>query len=194
MILAIATGSQAFWIQAKAGLGQVLLESAWARTLDTKTPQKAWPWADTTPVAKLTVPFLGESFVVLEGVSGEAMAFGPGRIASLSDTAKSGVFGVGGHRDSHLRFAEHLTLGSELELQTRDGSVTRYQVTTKFVADSADQELLVDPHQHALVLITCYPFNALQTGGSKRYVVIAIPETEESQTHTAQTTHPLPRG
>ena len=47
------------WIQAKAWLAQSLIAHAWARTLSGERQAKPWPWADTWPVARLTVPRLG---------------------------------------------------------------------------------------------------------------------------------------
>lgn len=168
--------SQVSWLHVKAWVGQVLLENAWQQTLTTQQTQKAWSWADTWPVAKLTVPSSNQSLIVLEGTSGEAMAFGPGRVSGLSRTAGEGVFAVGGHRDSHLRFLEHIELGAKIQLQTRDKVTQQFKVSELFVADSQGNDLLIAKNQHALVLITCYPFNALQTGGSQRYVVIATPD------------------
>ncbi len=176
-LLAIVFGLNASWIQIKASVGQQLLESAWKKSLQMGKVQKAWPWADTWPTAKLDIPALGESLIVLEGVSGEAMAFGPGRIRALSDTAASGVYGIGGHRDSHLRFLSRINSKHPIYLHTADGVEKQFRVIKSFVADSSDQELMVSKSQHALVLITCYPFNALQVGGSKRFVVIAEPVT-----------------
>ena len=66
------------WIHAKAMLAQSLLETAWSETLRTGKEVKPWPWADTWPVARLTVPRLGIRRIVLAGASGSSLAFGPG--------------------------------------------------------------------------------------------------------------------
>jgi len=178
LMFSMVFGFGSTWIQAKALLGQVLLERAWQQSLSSNEETKAWPWADTWPIAELSVPTLKESMIVLEGVSGEAMAFGPGRVASSSNTAANGVFVVGGHRDSHLSFAQHLKPDDEIVLHSSDGVKTRYSVQSTFVADSSKVKLTYSAQDHALILITCFPFNALQTGGSLRYVVIAQPREE----------------
>lgn len=72
-------GSAAY-LHAKAWLAQVLLAEAWAATLADGTPHKPWPWADTAPVARLQVPALGVDQIVLAGVSGRSLAFGPGHL------------------------------------------------------------------------------------------------------------------
>ncbi len=173
--IALFSFSSSAWLQSKSILGQVLLERAWQQALSSGETNKAWPWADTWPVAKLLVTKTKQSLVVLEGVSGEAMAFGPGRIAGSSNTASGGTFALGGHRDSHLAFLQHIESGDVLQLQTLDGSHTHYRVVDQFVANRDETTLSINPDKHGLVLVTCYPFNALQTGGPLRYVVVAKP-------------------
>lgn len=175
LALAAITGSGSLWLQFKSAVGQVLLDEAWARASVSGSAEKAWPWADTWPVARLELPDKGASLVVLEGVTGEAMAFGPGRIPQSSATALNGTFAIGGHRDSHLAFLEHIEHGDNFNLQTLDGASTQFEVVDRFVANSQTDPFLLPKELHALVLITCYPFNALQTGGPLRYVVVAVP-------------------
>ena len=55
-VLSIAQGA---WIPVKAALAQVLLDNAWRETLYSGQPLKPWPWADTWPVARLSVPAQG---------------------------------------------------------------------------------------------------------------------------------------
>src|SRR5437868_933416 len=70
----------AAYIPAKAAIAQVLLEQAWAKAQNGAVLVKPWPRADIAPVAQISVPRLGERDIVLEGVSGQAMAFGPGHM------------------------------------------------------------------------------------------------------------------
>jgi len=175
LFLALVFGANGFWIQAKAQIGQLLLESAWQKTLSGKSQQKPWPWADTWPVAKLSVPSQNKALIVLDGVSGEAMAFGPGTITTNAMNDRNRVVAIGGHRDSHMQFLEHMDQHAIVELQRADGSIRAYRITSKSITDSANQKLLVPSDKELLVLITCYPFNALQTGGTLRYVVLAEP-------------------
>jgi len=162
-------------MHSKSILGQILLERAWQQAVTTGDTTKAWPWADTWPVAKLQIQSTGRSLVILEGVSGEAMAFGPGRIIGSSSSAASGTYVVGGHRDSHLAFLEHINNDDLLELQTIDGESMLYKVVQQTVANQDEASLTVNPEVHGLILITCYPFNAFQTGGPLRYIVMAEP-------------------
>ena len=56
LCLALWQLGQGTYIQAKAWLAQVLIKQAWARTLEGEAQAKPWPWADTWPVARITVP------------------------------------------------------------------------------------------------------------------------------------------
>ena len=75
--LAVALLAAGFWLPAKAELAQHLLNRAWQRTTDGDTLAKPWPWADTHPVARLTLPDSDEPLTVLAGASGRNLAFGP---------------------------------------------------------------------------------------------------------------------
>jgi len=81
--LAAAAFAFSFWqlgqgayIQAKAWLAQVLIKQAWARTLEGEIQARPWPWADTWPVARITVPGRDIERYVLAGANGRAIAFG----------------------------------------------------------------------------------------------------------------------
>ena len=56
------------WIPVKAELAQWLIEESWQSSLDGDEPYPPWPWADTRPVAVLTVPARGIRQLVLEKV------------------------------------------------------------------------------------------------------------------------------
>src|SRR5215831_17387222 len=99
------------WIQAKAVLAQVLIARAWSRTLAGETQVRPWPWADTWPVAHLSVPRLGIDRYVLEGADGSAMAFGPGHAGGTARPGTAGNSVIGGHRDTHLAFLREVKPG-----------------------------------------------------------------------------------
>jgi sortase A len=67
-------------IYLEAQLAQVLLRRAWAETQATGRPVKPWSWADTWPVARLSVPRHDVDLIVLAGASGRTLAFGPGHV------------------------------------------------------------------------------------------------------------------
>lgn len=164
----------ASWVHAKAMLAQVLLQRAWAQTLADGAPHRPWPWADTEPVARLQVPSLGQDQIVLAGDSGRVLAFGPGWAPASAAPGSNGRSVISGHRDTHFAWLQHLGVGDRLRVATRAGS-REYRVTDTTVVDAREQRIDVSPAGSELLLVTCWPFDAVVAGGPLRYVVTAIP-------------------
>jgi sortase A len=163
---------QAVWIHAKALLAQVLLERAFAATLATGRDVKPWSWADTWPVARVSVPRLGRTAIVLAGASGQALAFGPGHVARTPDAGEPGTAIYSGHRDTHFAFLGDVVVGDEVRVTGRDGRELRFRVTgTSVVRWDASG---IDPHADGrrLALVTCWPLDGTFSG-PLRYVVHA---------------------
>ncbi len=151
------------WILAKAELAQVLIARAW------RVPGRIlpWPWADTWPVLRMQVPRLGVDMYVLEGARGNALAFGPGRMHQYG--ASPGSLVIAGHRDTHFSFLQHLRTGDSLRLTHKNGTGIRWAVASTAIVDSRHQSL--EPAAGGFWLVTCFPFDSLQSGGALRYVV-----------------------
>jgi len=168
-------GASAVWLYAKAALAQQLIAQAWRDQLRSGSAARPWPWADTHPVARLSWSRGGIDLIVLEGMRGEALAFGPGLIRSdgtASTRPGNAALVIAGHRDTHFRFLADLQIGDELQLQQRGGT-QRYRVEMLRIVDSSREALQVDDGE--LVLVTCYPFDAVRAGGPLRYRVSARP-------------------
>ncbi len=162
----------AAYVQAKAVLAQVLLESAWQTTLATGTPTKAWAWADTWPVARISFPSLDRSQIVLEEAGGEAMAFGPAHVAASAKPGANGVSVIGGHRDTHFNFIKNLKTGDEIVIDTPERKTVRYRVTGSAIVHAGASGIATKAKSPRLALVTCYPFDAVERG-RLRYVVFA---------------------
>lgn len=174
LLLAFVLYSQALWMRAKASLAQHLIADAWQRTLAQPGGEHLpWRWADTWPVMRLQWPEGGEDLYVLEGSTGNALAFGPGHALGTAAIAR-GASMVAGHRDTHFQFLRHLERGSVLRVQNEQGQWFAYQVSEIAVKDSTREPLLLDPAQDSLTLVTCYPFDAINPGGPLRYVVTGM--------------------
>ena len=183
LVLGIQQLSSAALIQAKARLAPLLIEKAWEQTLRSgATAVKPWPWADTWPVGRLRVESLGVDLLVLEGDSGNALAFGPGRALPSAELGSGGMVVIGGHRDTHFAFLQQLRKGHLLQLQLASGEILEYQVQALRIVDASQASLPVNTAVEALLLITCYPFDALQAGGPLRYVVTVLPKDSELAT------------
>ena len=100
--------SEGMWIHAKARLAQVLIESAWQASIMDKQPHKPWPWADTWPVARLTMN--KEERFILEGAQGNSLAFAPGHLQGSVLPGQTGISIIGGHRDTHFEFLEYVKI------------------------------------------------------------------------------------
>ncbi|MCG8380499.1 MAG: class GN sortase [Proteobacteria bacterium] len=165
----------ATYIHAKEVLAQFLLETAWSETLNGQKEVKPWPWADTWPVARLTAPDLGISRIVLAGASGSSLAFGPGHLFGSAYPGETGNVIISGHRDTHFSFLRRLTPGDKLQLQSIN-NIIAYRVKEIVIFDKTKVERIPVSEDNKLLLVTCYPFDAIQSGGPLRYVVFAEPD------------------
>jgi sortase A len=159
-------------IYAKAILAQYLLEDAFDRSLASGEPVKAWPWADSWPVAKLEVPRLIASAIVLKGGSGEALAFGPGHLDSTPLPGNEGASVISAHRDTHFRFLRDIRLGDEIKVTRTDGAIYWFRVTSMDVVRWDASGIDPDREGYWLALATCWPFEAA-TPGDLRFVARA---------------------
>jgi sortase A len=175
VLVAAACAADAGWIHAKAALAQVLLERAWTRTLADGGAHRPWAWADTAPVARLTAPAHGVGQIVLAGDSGRTLAFGPGWAQASAPPGQPGTTIISGHRDTHFAWLQALAVGDRLELEGAGGR-RAYRVAASRVADAGRERIGVDPGTDALLLVTCWPFDAVAAGGPLRYLVTALPD------------------
>jgi len=164
------------YIHAKALLAQYLLAHAWTRVLAGEPGAKPWPWADTSPVARLRNDRLGADLLVLAGGSGRTLAFGPGLLDSGDPPGGPGMTVILGHRDTHFRFLQDLRVGDLLSLTDRHGRDHRYRVRESRIVRMDTGMLAMN--RPGLALVTCYPFDAIVPGGPLRYVVLADPVAE----------------
>lgn len=164
---------QSAWIYLKARLAQHLLRRAWARTLRGEPEARPWPWADTWPVARLRMPAHGVDLIVLTGVNGRTLAFGPGHAPGSAVPGARGTAIVTGHRDTHFRFLERVKQGDEIIVEVPGLRRSRFRVQETSVVDSRTAVIRTKDQSAGLVLVTCYPFDAVRPGGPLRYVVAA---------------------
>lgn len=202
LCLSMVQLSQAAWIHAKASLAQHLIERSWQQSLAANTAvepvatrletdpnsrefaaAKPWPWADTWPVARLQYTGTAgpQDLYVLAGAQGSSLAFGPGHMHGSALPGTAGVSIIGGHRDTHFSFLENVSHGDVFTVTPGIGAQKHYIVTATQVADSLSEPLLAMPYASQLLLVTCYPFDAI-SAGPLRYVVTAelIQETAQS--------------
>ncbi len=172
LLVAAVLGGSAEWIYLKAAVAQVMLERAWTRSDHGRHLRKPWPWADMAPIARLRVPRLDKQLIVLDRDSGQALAFGPGWTPSSAPPGAHGVSVISAHRDTQFTFLRELRRGDRIAIDSAQGRA-RYRVTRMQVIDSRHARLPAAGSADGLLLVTCYPFDALIPGGPLRYVVWA---------------------
>jgi sortase A len=163
---------EGLWIYAKAGLAQIPLERAWRRAVAGGQTPKAWPWADTWPVARLKNERLDVDLLVLAEAGGHALAFGPAHATGTALPTTRGTTVITGHRDTHFAFLRKLKRDDVLSVDMPDGRAARYVVRDTAVIDSRTGVIASD-NIPRLALVTCYSFRTLVPGGPWRFVVMA---------------------
>lgn len=171
LTIAAVLFGQGAWIYGKATVAQILLRSAWSRTLAGEGEVRPWPWADLAPVAKLRVR--DREMIVLSGVSGRSLAFGPGHLGGSAMPGQIGNCVISAHRDTDFSVLRDLAPGDEIEVQAANGAVFRYRVRATRVVRQTDTWIAAERPVPTLTLITCWPFDAIRPGGELRWVVTA---------------------
>ncbi|MFV2061632.1 MAG: class GN sortase, partial [Gammaproteobacteria bacterium] len=173
LLLSVQQLGQGGYIYAKAILAQYLIESAWDKTLQGESHVKPWSWADTWPVAKLTVNSTNTTLYILAGDNGRTLAFGPGYRFGTDLPGVDGTSIISGHRDTHFAFLRNIKIEDEIEIQNTKGEIIKYRVNNTEIV-SVDDALFIDQGQSSkITLVTCYPFDTILTGGKLRYIVSA---------------------
>ena len=167
------------WIHLKAFAAQALINAAWDRAKSGEKDARPWPWADTTPIARLTFHDW-KTLVVLEGSSGRNLAFAPSHDAASVLPGEIGNSIISAHRDTHFRELEHARLGDGIRVERADGKTVLFTVTDVRVVDSRQARLMLEGDEPRLTLVTCYPFDAIRPGGPLRFVVTAEAVSEGS--------------
>ena len=174
IILGLFGIAKASLMPIKAIIGQHYLEVAWQDSLKNNKLSKPWKSADFYMIGELTVPKLKISRVILNSVSGEALAWSIGRVTNLVSSSKNGPIILAGHRDSHMQFMSKLKIGDKIELMMTDGVLKKYEISKLDVTDKPELKISnISIDDDSLILMTCWPFNALRSG-PQRYILVAI--------------------
>ena len=168
----LALIGEGLWIKAKAGLAQILLDRAFTQSIVTGQPVKPWRWADTWPIARISVPRLNASSIVLAGSSGQALAFGPGHLDQTPKPGERGTAVFAAHRDTHFRFLGDLKIGDEIKVTREDGITFTYEMTGSEIVRWDQAKIDAGAKGYNLALATCWPLDG-NLSGPMRYVVHA---------------------
>ena len=173
IILGLFGIAKASLMPIKAIIGQHYLEVAWKDSLKSNKLSKPWKSADFYMIGELTVPKLKISRVILNSVSGEALAWSIGRVNNVGYSSSRGPIILAGHRDSHMQFMSKLNIGDKIELMMTDGVLKTYEISQLEVTDRPELKTsYTSINDESLVLTTCWPFNA-SSSSQQRYIVVA---------------------
>lgn len=158
-------------LAAKAWLAERLIDRALDAHLEDGATHRPWGWADTWPVARLEVPRLRIRRPVLEGATGNVLAFGLGHVHGTAAPGGPGNAVVAGHRDGPAAFLRNVRAGDEIRLVSPRGT-TAYRIVSTAVVPKDAVGVLAPSTDARLTLVTCWPFSGLRRS-PWRYVVVA---------------------
>ena len=177
LLTGIAAVGKGGYIHVKAMTAQILLKHAWHNTLSGGNQVRPWPWADTWPIARLIVPRHDIDQIILEGDTGNVLAFGPGRMLWSARPGQEGNTIISGHRDTNFHFLKDIETGDTLELEAKDGIKRVFLVENISVVKDNNISIELDTDQPTLTLVTCYPFDGIRAS-SQRLLVSARQKQE----------------
>jgi sortase A len=125
------------------------------------------------PVAKLTLGTPAQQLVVLDGSSGRNLAFGPVHDPASVLPGALGNSVIEGHRDTHFKVLRDLKIQDPIEVELANGHRLSFTVTDLRVISTLRWRIALESDTPRLILVTCYPFDAITPGGPLRYVVSA---------------------
>ncbi len=164
----------AFKMEVKARLGQVLLRHAWHKTIKTGEDQRPWKSFDGVPILRLTIPRHKVDQIVLAGTSGQALSWAPVYHKESKLPGTGGTTILSSHKDSHWIYIKKLQKGDVIKLQDRFQQWHSYTIEDFGILNVKTDSISTTNAKEVLLIITCYPFNALTSGTPLRYVVSAI--------------------
>lgn len=122
-----------------------------------------------TPIARLSIPRLGETAVVAEGTDATVLRRAVGHVPGSARPGGPGNVALAGHRDSFFRHLGALAIGDAIVIDS-DAQRATYRVEWSRIVDPSAVEVLAPTDYPAVTLVTCYPFRYLGDA-PRRYVV-----------------------
>jgi sortase A len=122
-------------------------------------------------VAKLEIPRIGVSVIVVEGADDSDLARGAGHIPGTALPWDSGNVGVAGHRDTFFRPLRSIQREDAIAMSTLHGEY-RYRVVSTSIVGPEDTQVLYPTGRDSLTLVTCFPFDFIGSA-PKRFIVRA---------------------
>ncbi len=132
-------------------------------TGDLAIPRPSKPRSAVKGIARLRIPKIGVNVIVVEGVTLERLAYGPGRYPTTADFGEKGTSAIAGHRtgwSAPFFNLDRIGPGDQVIVETPRATYTYRMVTSRVVSPSHSEVLQGNPDSTAekqLVLTTCTP-------------------------------------
>jgi len=133
--------------------------------------QPAPPLAEGDYIGRISIPRVGISASILQGVAAQTLRRGVGHIPGTPLPERGGNIGLAGHRDTVFRGLKDIRQNDTIELTTEEGSFA-YQVEWTKIVLPKDTWVLAGEGKQSLTLVTCYPFYYVGSA-PKRFIVRA---------------------
>jgi sortase A len=157
--------------------GSAALPAASIDTLRDALPRAAARWRQRTArgdaIARIRVPALGLSRIVVEGTDHDSLKRGPGRYLGSAMPGEGELVYIAGHRTTYgapFSRIDHLLKGDRISLELPYATFD-YTVTGSRIVGASQTSVLKSKGHEQLVLQACHP----RFFASHRYLVYAKP-------------------
>ncbi len=178
-------GELSRFAEARAGAVMAAVDGRLAR-LPARLPADQGLWSDERitayeaslehgpgpPLAVLRIPSIGLAVPVLDGTDDWTLNRAVGRIPGTARIGEPGNIGIAGHRDGFFRGLKDVGRGTEIVLDTLDGTERSVGAETSIVDPDA-VGVLAPTAMQSITLVTCYPFYFVGSA-PQRYIVRAV--------------------
>jgi len=164
----------------EAKLYQIRESKAFASQLRRKQADKPAQVNSVAPVAalekhgvlaRLEIPRLGLTVMVVEGVDDVDLKRAAGHIPGTALPWDGGNVGIAGHRDTFFRPLHAIQRDDIITVSALRGTY-RYLVVSTSVVSPQDVQVLYPTERDSLTLVTCFPFEYVGSA-PKRFIVRA---------------------
>ena len=157
----------AYWSSAR-------FQSQQARRLETlqQAHVEKTPAREGDLLGEISIPRLGLSAMVAEGVEEKTLRHAVGHFPESSTPESAGTVALAGHRDTFFRPLANVRLHDLVQLKTPQGKY-EYEVVHTAIVGPEHVEVVQSSPQSDLTLVTCYPFRYVGQA-PLRFIVQAV--------------------
>ena len=124
------------------------------------------------PFGEISIPRLGLSATIAEGVDEKTLRHAVGHFPESSSPEGAGTVALAGHRDTFFRPLANIRLHDLVMLETPHGKY-QYEVVHTAIVGPQHVEVVQSSPESDLTLVTCYPFRYIGQA-PLRFIVQAV--------------------